>query len=140
MIEINNLTNEQFDKKFLKKVAEKILRDKKQKNKDLSLALIGEKRMRELNRKYRKKNKVTDVLAFSEKEFGLGEVIVCPKKVKENAKKYNSNFRIELARVLVHGILHLLGYDHEKSKKEAQKMKEKENYYLKIFFKNVQLC
>ena len=84
--------------------------------------------MKELNKKYRRKNRETDVLSFpGEKE---GEVIICPSVVKKNAKNFGSSFKSELVRILIHGILHLLGYDHEKSKKEAIKMEKKQAYYL----------
>jgi len=60
----------------------------------------------------------------------LGEIVICLREVKKNARRFNSTFKKELVRVLIHGILHLLGYDHEKLEKEAEKMEEKENYYL----------
>jgi probable rRNA maturation factor len=139
VIEINNLTTNPVDEEFLKKVAKKVLKEEsavrqpaeRRKNKDLSIALIGQGRIRELNKRYRRKNRVTDVLAFPDKEMGLGEVVICLGEVKKNAKKYKSTFEKELAACLIHGILHLLGYDHEKSKGEAKRMEEKQNYYLK---------
>ena len=134
MIEINNLTTVSVDEEFLKKIAEKVLKGEKQENKDLSIALVGQGRIRELNKKYRGKNRVTDVLAFPNKNLGLGEIVVCLREVKKNAKRYNSTFEKELARVLIHGILHLLGYNHEKNTIEAKKMKEKEEYYLLHIF------
>jgi len=127
MIEINNLTTSSIDKKFLDRVAKKILKGENQKERDLSIVFVGQGRMRKLNKKYREKNKVTDVLSFGEE---LNEVVICPREVKKNAKKYNLTFKKELARVLIHGILHLLGYEHEKSKKETEKMEKKEEYYL----------
>ena len=50
--------------------------------------------------------------------------------MKKNAKRFDSNFETELAKVLIHGILHLLGQDHEKNEIAAKKMEEKQNYYL----------
>jgi len=128
MVEINNLTAVQIDKKFLEKVCQKVLESEKRENKDLSIALVGRGRIRELNKKYRKKNRATDILAFP--GDGLGEIVICLREVKKNAKKYKASFEKELARVLIHGLLHLLGYNHEKSEKAAQKMEEKQNYYL----------
>ena len=93
----------------------------------LSIALVGQGRIRELNKKYRGKNRATDVLAFP--GDGLGEIVICLREVKKNAKRYRSNSEKELARVLIHGVLHLLGYDHEKSEQAAEKMREKEGYY-----------
>ncbi len=135
MIEINNLTTVQIDKEFFKEITEKVLEGENKKASELSIALVGQGRIRELNKRYRGKNRITDVLAFPNKEIGLGEIVICLREVKKNAKKFSSSFEKELARVLIHGILHLLGYDHEKPEKTAKKMEEKQNYYLKLFFK-----
>lgn len=125
MIEINNLAKERVKEEFLKKVAETVLGKKKF---DLSVALVGQARIKELNIRYRKANGPTDVLSFS---YGdSGEIILCLPVVKQNAKKYNVSFESELARILIHGILHLLGYDHEKGEKGAAIMRKKEEYYL----------
>ncbi len=150
MIEINNLTESPVDKKFLEKIAGSILKKEKKLNKDLSIALVGSERMRELNKKYRGKNLATDVLSF---QYGdSGEVVICLPQVKKNARRFtpleitgagekdkkkksltgfNSTFKKELARVLIHGILHLLGYNHEGSLKTAKEMEKKQNYFLK---------
>jgi len=134
MIEVNNLTTSPINKVFLREVAQKVLKDKK-KNIDLSIALVGPKRIKELNRKYKRKNRATDVLSFQ--YDNSGEIVICPREVKKNAKIFNSNFKIELARVLIHGILHLLGENHEKSRKEAKKMESRQNYYLKMIFNKI---
>ena len=136
------------DEEFLKKVAEKVLEGEsaswRNKKTELSIAVVGQGRIRELNKKYRKKNRATDVLAFLYDDSGLasldarrsGEIVICLREVKKNAKRFSLIFEKELARVLIHGILHLLGYNHEKSEKEAEKMRKKEEYYLKLLFTN----
>jgi len=146
MIEINNLTTNLVDENFLKKVAQKVLKEEGKSETDLSIALIGQGRIRELNRRYRGKNRATDVLAFgqgsafakeksrfilpSSKELGLGEIVICLREVKKNTKRFGSTFEKELATCLIHGILHLLGYDHEKDEVAAKKMEDKQQYYL----------
>lgn len=145
MVEINNLTSIAVDEVFLKKIAEKVLKGEKKEG-ELSVALVGNERIKELNNNYRKKNRVTDVLSFSEKEVlvpdfpsleakfsRLGEVVICLSEVKKNAKNFKLTFEKELARILIHGVLHLLGYDHEKDKKGAENMQKKEKYYLDKF-------
>jgi rRNA maturation RNase YbeY len=143
MIEVNNLTTNPIDENFLKKAAKIVLEGEGKGKSDLSIALIGPGKMRGLNKKYLGKNRVTDILAFGESqkskfksqklgELGLGEIVICLREVKKNAKKFKLSFEKELARVLIHGILHLVGYDHEKNEKEAEKMEEKEKYYLKL--------
>ena len=137
MIEVNNLTTVKIDEDFFKKIAKKVLEREKKESKNLSIALIGQGRIRELNKRYRGKNRATDVLAFPNNEFGLGEIAICLREVKKNAKRFGSVFEKELARVLIHGILHLLGYDHEISPKREKEMETKQNYYLKLFFKSM---
>ncbi len=171
MIEVNNLSNISVDKKIFSTVAKKVLSGENRKTKTLSLAFVNKEEIKNLNRKFRKKNKATDVLSFSaqggpawggecEKNY-LGEIIICPEVVKENVpiarisrrsrglagksdqsrildprqvgvgtKKYKSDFEKEVLKVFIHGILHLCGYDHEKSKKEAEKMERREKFYL----------
>jgi len=133
MLEINNLTADPVDEGFLKKITVTVLNKKKQVEKRLSIALVGQKKIKDLNKKYRNKGRPTDVLAFpGDKQAGLGEIVICPEEVKKNAKRFNSAYRKELARVLIHGILHLLGYDHERSEFEAKKMIKKEDHYLSL--------
>ena len=121
MIEINNLTTFSVDEEFVKRVAKKVLKGENTKEIDLSIVFVGEARMRKINKKYRGKNKVTDVLSFGQ---GLNEMVVCLGEIKKNAKTYNSTFKKELARVLIHAILHLSGYNHKE-------MQDKEEYYAK---------
>lgn len=146
MIEINNLTNTKINEEFLKKIARKVLATENKKETDLSIALVGPGTIKKLNKKYRKKNRVTDVLAFADVETvnlklkipkvikGLGEIVICPQQVKKNAQKFDSTFKKELSRVLIHGILHFLGLNHEIYKK-TRKMEQKQEYYLNLFFR-----
>ena len=113
MIEINNLTTIVVDEKFLEGVAKKVLKGENRKEMDLSVVFVSKDKIRELNKKYRKQDKLTDVLSFGE---GLNEIVICPAVVK--TKK-------NLARVLIHGILHILGHEH------SEKMQKKEKYYAK---------
>lgn len=117
MIEVNNLTSSKVEEKFLKKVASLVLRKEKKKKK-LSLALVGQKRIKELNKKYRKKNRATDVLSFPYNDSG--EVVLCPGLIRKNAKEYRLPFKKELARTLIHGLLHLLGYRHQTIRKKEE--------------------
>lgn len=122
-MEITNLTGQKIDKFFLNKVAREALRSVDKKNiGDISLVLVGKEKIKEINKKYRHKNKPTDVLSFED----LNEIFICPGVVKKQAKNLKVQFKSELARVLIHGILHLAGYDHEKGRKEAEKMRELE--------------
>jgi ssRNA-specific RNase YbeY (16S rRNA maturation enzyme) len=91
MVEINNLTTEDIGEDAIKKLADIVLRGENKENSDFSLAFVGQGRMRQVNKKFRKKNRVTDVLSFSEskallekfkvgnlvKTQNLGEIIIC---------------------------------------------------------------
>ncbi len=128
-IDINNLTSFKINGSFLKKTIEEILKKEGKNDYSVSIALVDEKKIKEINKKYRKKDEATDVLSFSYcesdsfcKDCMLGEIIICPSQVKKRKK--------ELNEVLIHGVLHLLGYDHEKNKKEAKIMEKKEEEYI----------
>src|SRR3989344_482231 len=131
MIEINNLTNFVVDKKVFSQVAKKVLKGENRGIQTLSLAFVGKEEIKKLNKKYRGKNKPTDVLAFlfNEEKY-LGEIVICPEVVKENVKKYKVSVKSEMLKVFIHGILHLCGYEHEKNEKEAERMEAKEKFYL----------
>ncbi|MGH7827383.1 MAG: rRNA maturation RNase YbeY [Candidatus Binatia bacterium] len=112
----------------LKRIAAKLLAMLKQHRAELSIALVGDSEMRKLNAKYRKKNSTTDVLSFPSEEklptgsVLLGDVVVSVDQARRQAKEHNKTFKSEMATLLIHGVLHLLGYDHERSAKEARKM------------------
>jgi len=136
MISVTNLTTQSTEESFFQKLAKIVLTEEKKEG-GLSIVLVGSGKMRKLNKQYRGKNRTTDVLSFEGTKLSefkiprgieteLGEIVICLREVKKNAKKFNSVFETELARVLIHGILHLLGYDH-------QKMEEKQNHYLKTW-------
>ncbi|MBI4123012.1 MAG: rRNA maturation RNase YbeY [Parcubacteria group bacterium] len=120
MIELNNLTKETVPREFLKKVAQSVLRFEKQRGAGLSIVLLEKKRMLELNRIYRKKDRAANVLSFPFDdaqgkpipELGLGEVVLCPSEIRKNAKEYGISYKRAMAWMLVHGILHLIGYTH----------------------------
>lgn len=123
--------------RFLYETKNKKLIDVAGKNTVLvSVIFVGDRKMKELNFKYRGKNSTTDVLSFpylvkepSGSVF-LGEIIIDLKKVFSQARQYNVTGWQELDRVLVHGILHLIGYDHEKTS-QALKMRRIEKEILK---------
>jgi len=135
MIEINNQIkgdpSGHVDKKLFSAVAKKVLIGENRQTETLSLAFIDKSEIKKLNKKFRNKNKATDVLSFELNDKGIiGEIVICPEIVKENAKKCKVSVKSELLKVFVHGILHLCGYDHEKSKREADEMETKQEKYL----------
>jgi probable rRNA maturation factor len=117
----------------LKKIAEAILVLIGQADSELSLALVGNAEMQELNARYRRKDYPTDVLSFPIDESLpspsrlLGDVIISVEKAREQAQQRGRTQDEEMVTLLIHGIVHLLGYDHERSAKEARVMKRLEN-------------
>ncbi len=129
MVEINNLSEKyrKIDKRFLKGVASKVLKGEKVKEKEeISIAIIDSSEMLKLNKRYRKKNCPTDVLSFGKVGETIAEIVICPEEVEKNGK----DFKKELAEVVIHGVLHLLGHDHEKKKSDADIMFQKQEEYL----------
>lgn len=112
---------------------------------EVHLVLTDDARIRVLNREYRKKDKATDVLSFPQFSPGeisgrsrkkvaapgpyLGDLVVSTETTLKQAKEFEVTKRAELMRLLVHGVLHLCGYDHEKvPAAEAQRMRRRERY------------
>ena len=92
-------------------------------HKKLVIAFVSLAEIRRLNKKFLKKNKVTDILSFSSiEDSALGELVLCPEKIKTQAKDHKLSFEKEMAYLLLHGLLHLLGFHHEKGGAEAKKM------------------
>lgn len=116
----------------LKGKAERILEFLGQQKGELSIALVGNREIQELNSRYRGKNRPTDVLSFP--PGGklpptirlLGDVVISVEQAKRQARERNRSLEEELERLLIHGILHLLGYDHERSRREAKIMRAME--------------
>jgi len=107
---------------------------------ELSIAVTDDETVRELNRRYRHENAATDVLSFSLEEPSgfpaarsgprpLGEVVISYPTARRQAEAAGHGIEAELAHLLVHGILHLLGYDHE-SPREAREMRAREEALL----------
>tara|TARA_A100001011_G_C14255625_1_gene819940 strand:+ start:456 stop:899 length:444 start_codon:yes stop_codon:yes gene_type:complete len=107
----------------------------------LSVIITNDSKLNDLKRKYFGENVFTDVIAFNYNDHNQnleGDIFISIDRVKENSLKYSDSFESELMRVLIHGSLHLLGYeDSDLNKKKI--MISKENYYLKLFEK-FKLC
>ncbi len=102
--------------------------------KEISIAILSPLEIKKLNKIYRHKNKVTDVLSFGlEDDRILGEIVICLEQAKKQAKEKKHSLKAELKLLVVHGTLHLLGYDHERSTAEAERQEAQERILLNKF-------
>ena len=120
---------EYYLEKKLKKLSKKPYFKKKKQ--EFSILLTNNKKMKNLNFKFRKKNKPTDVLSFqSNDNIYIGDIAISYEIVNKRSKL--SNFFIEFDKMWIHGYFHLIGYDHKKLK-DFKKMAKKENLILNYF-------
>ena len=91
---------------------------------------VNEKKASELNRRYRGKNKPADVLSF---RYGsdYGEILLCPVVIRREAKKQGNSYRHQMLWMILHGIIHLAGLHHEKSKGAERRIAKLEKKILK---------
>jgi probable rRNA maturation factor len=103
----------------IRRRAEKMIRHLELGETELSVALVDDATIHELNRTYRKKDKPTDVLSFAQEEPGLlGDVILSIETARRQAARHRRPLLGELTMLLAHGLLHLLGHDHRTDKEE----------------------
>lgn len=143
-LEVINLSGQRIISKiFIKKWVQQVFRElKKRKIKvsgqQLSLVFLNAIEMKKLNRMFRSKNKPTDVLSFSpsgslsSKRGELGEIVLCTSYIK---KMNQGSVRERTAYAILHGILHLLGFEHEKDIQSAQKMYHIQDQIFETFYK-----
>jgi probable rRNA maturation factor len=126
-----------IEKSIIEEAARKTLSCESRQGAVVSIALVNDDRMRRLNKRYRSIDETTDVLAFAmseEEAVGynpelLGDVVISLPQALKQAKKFKISFDEEVGRLLIHGILHLLGYD-DQSAPQKKKMEEREEAIL----------
>ena len=104
-------------------------------NKSLDISFISQYMMKKINYKYRKINKSTDVLSFFydySDSLLMGEIFISIKDAEKNCNKNNNTLLDECSILTIHGILHLLGYDHDTKKKEQSMFDLQEKIYKKV--------
>ena len=119
MIEIlNTQTKHRANKRALAALLDRLARHYRLRSPELSLALVGEQTIRRLNRDFLKEDKVTDVLSFpvdrtaADGKYYLGDIIISPAQADRQARRKGHGLDRELGILVIHGFLHLLGYDH----------------------------
>lgn len=129
----------EIDGKFraqIKKIASIVLKKMDVPNdSELCVSFIEDKKMRELNRTYRNIDRTTDVLTFPQGEGPgytlLGDIVISLDTVRRHSASYGNTVQEEIKKLIVHGILHLLGHDHKK-KKEKEVMRRMESELLTV--------
>jgi len=113
--------------------ARRLLRGLRLPDAELSLVLVSDRQMQALNRRWRARDRPTDVLSFAQREGPggapggmLGDVVISVDTARRQAVERGSTVGREADRLLIHGLLHLLGYDHERSEAEARRMRRRE--------------
>jgi len=128
LIDLDNQTDFKFDITILENIALKLTQ------KDIELLIVDNKTIQKINKKFRQKDKPTDVLSFPlQTKFShtlLGSIIISSDFVKQKAKEYGHSQNEELSLLFIHALLHLLGYDHET---DDGKHRQKEEELIKEF-------
>jgi probable rRNA maturation factor len=128
-IEINNQTKHKIDLRLVEKVVKVFAQAYKiNKNKEISLAFVGDTEIKKLNKSYRGFNKATDILSFSGDGDCLGEIVISYNQIKRQAVSFKNSAKKELIFILVHGLLHLIGYEDETDKEREEMIKLGEKF------------
>ena len=144
MIEVYNETNSDAYIKDIKSVLKLGLKHMNIKDSYISVVIVDKDKIHEINKTYRDVDKVTDVISFAFEDNGgitpdglriLGEIYLCMDKAKEQAIEYGHSNKREICYLVTHGLLHLLGYDHEKEE-DKKKMRIKEEEILELYDAN----
>lgn len=131
----NNQNNIKIDKRKIRSTIIILLKYLDCADKEVSLSFVNDETIQQLNKQYRCKDKPTNVLSFSlqEGEFGninphvLGDIVISVDTAKIDASNNSRSFEQEIDYLIIHGLLHLLGYNHENTtKEETKKMQKKE--------------
>jgi probable rRNA maturation factor len=127
MVEIlNTQTKHRVSKRSMGGLLDRLIRHYGLKDPELSLAFVGERTIRRLNREFLKKDRVTDVLSFPIARKGadglyyLGDIIIAPAQARRQARQKGHGIERELGILVIHGFLHLLGYDHGRGIEEEE--------------------
>ena len=126
-----------FDKKIIplmKKTAEFTLKFEKIKNYNISFTQISDVDIKKMNRKYRKVNRITDVISFLvDKNLFMGDIYISDKRPERNAKKYGFTYEKELCYLVIHSILHLEGYTDYTPENKKEMFSKQDKIFKCIF-------
>ncbi len=128
MVLVYNLTRQKVDMAKWQKLSQLFLDEQGTKG-EVNLILVGDQRIRNLNKKYRRQDKVTDVLSFADGEDNqLGEVIIDYSQIIRQAQRFGHSVWQELIFITIHGLLHLMGYEDDSREGRATMIKLGEQF------------
>ena len=137
-LEVFNETEEGLEKELeeLKIFLNNVCKDEKLESGEFNVIIVDKKKIQDLNKEYRNIDKVTDVISFALEDDEtcklddyrmLGDIYICIERAREQAIEYGHSFKRELSFLAIHGLLHLLGYDHlTKEEEEVMFSKQEE--------------
>lgn len=133
MIHFQYIKSKKISFKNTKNWLEKVISNEGKSLGEIIYVFCNDEYLLEKNISFLNHDTLTDVITFdySENNIISGDILISTERVSENAKKFNTDFFTELHRVMVHGLLHLLGYKDKKNS-DSKLMQKKENYYLSI--------
>lgn len=136
-IEVFNETDSNLDKELneLKELLQNVCKDEKLDSGEFNVIIVDSNKIRELNKEYRNIDRVTDVISFALEDDDtfnledyrvLGDIYICLEQALKQAEDYGHSFKRELSFLAIHGLLHLLGYDHMSEEEEKIMFKKQE--------------
>ena len=132
-VDLHNKSNIELNQESIRGLLELVLSDNRHQSADINIIITDDDSLRLMKKEYFNQDVYTDIIAFNIDEDPFeGELYISHDRVSDNAKKFNQTFEGELKRILIHGALHLCGFD-DQTKEDKSKMTSMEEDYLKKF-------
>lgn len=130
MIYINNQTTYHLPRSAIKAALQLAIDYLELKNPELSVVFVSPQLIKKFNQQYRHKNKATDVLSFdythNKKDKLEGEIVICYRLAAKQARQYGYSVKDEIIKLIIHSLLHIMGYDHQ-TDSQARRMEKLED-------------
>jgi len=136
-VDLHNKSNIDLDQESIRGLLELVLSDNKHQTAEINIIITDDDSLRLMKKEYFNQDVYTDIIAFNIDEDPFeGELYISHDRVSDNAKKFDQTFEGELKRILIHGTLHLCGFD-DQTQEDKLKMTSMEENYLKKFSGNI---
>ena len=132
-VDLHNKSSIEFNQESIRGLLEMVLSENKHQSADINIIITDDDSLRQMKKEYFNQDVYTDVIAFNIDEDPFeGELYISYDRVKDNVEKFNDSFEGEFKRILIHGTLHLCGFD-DQTKEDKSRMTSMEEDYLKKF-------